>query len=637
MKDAAIAKETLIKMKNSYGVVIVSAAAALATALLLVPVPIRGQLSEKDKAFKAKQIAKQFENNATVMTLRDRTGKQVGAAFGDRALYGETVLSPDLTRVATVKNDPENETADLYVLDIASGKSIRLTTSKKTEFVQSPIWSPDGKQLAYVQIRDGVEGVYRRPADGSGSEELVYKNTSAFLGLSDWSLDGRYLSFSNSDLSGGALFVLPLTGSGAREPREVYRSPLPLGAPRFSPDGRYLAYIQQNIQIQRAEVFVRAVDGSGGPWQISDGTQSPAFWRKDGKELYYGSREANVMVAQVNTSPSFTFTKPQVLFRPPNGVPLNIRDLSRDGERFLVLPPPRGPQLQQITIFDRNGKEVSKVGEPGLLSQPAFSPDGTKLVFMKSDLNTGLNLIWNVDIATGKAVAVNDATHPGQGPMWSPDGKYILYTAPSGEGTSVAIGVYRKPADGSGNAELLFRNTPGAGFQLTDVSPDGKYLLGGSGGVLLIVPLTGTDPLARKSIEFSRGEFNETTGRFSADGKFIAYRSDEDNPLKGEVYVRPFDSATGKPGDGKWRVSKDGVQAMIHWRSDGKEVFFRGLDLETNDMVVMSADVSTAPGFQTAAPKVLFRLPGPLGGNLNNIRRDGQRFVFAVNVPAASR
>jgi len=624
-------------MKNAYGVVIVSAATALATALLLAPVPVRGQLNEKDKAFKAKQIAKQFENNATVLTLYDRTGKQTGAAFGDRALYGEAALSPDRTHVAMVKNDLENETADLYVLDIASGKGTRLTTSKRTEFVQSPIWSPDGKQLAYVQIRDGVEGVYRRQADGSGAEELLYKNPSAFLGLSDWSLDGRYLSFSNSDLSGGALYVLPLTGSEAREPREVFRGKLPLAAPRFSPDGRYLSYIQQNIQIQKAEVFIRPVEGSGGPWQISEGARSPGMWRNDGKEFYYMGQEFNVMVAQVNTSPSFTFTKPQVLLRPPNNVPLNIRDMSRDGERFLVLPPPRGPQLQQITIFDREGKMVSKVGEPGLWGGPAFSPDGTKLVVMKADLNTGLNLIWTVDIATGTAVAINDATHPGQGPMWSPDGKYILYTAPRGETTNISLGVYRKPVDGSGTEELLFRYTPGAGIQLTDVSPDGKYLLCGSGGVLLIVPLTGTDPLARKAIEFSRGEFNETTGRFSPDGKFIAYRSDEDNALKGEVYVRPFDAATGLPGDGKWRVSKDGVNAMIHWRSDSKEVFFRGMELETNDLVVMSADVSTAQGFQPAAPKVLFRLPGPLNGNLNNIRRDGQRFVFAVNVPAANR
>jgi len=318
-------------MKNSYGIVIVSAAAALATALLLVPIPIRGQLSEKDKAFKAKQIAKNFENNATVMTLYDRTGKQTGAAFGERGLYGKTTLPPDRTRVAMVKNDQENETADLYVLEIASGKGLRLTTSKKTEFVQSPVWSPDGKQLAYVQIRDGVEGVYRRQADGSGAEELVYKNQSAFLGLADWSLDGRFLSFSNSDLSGGALYVLPLTGDAVREAREVFRSQLPLAAPHFSPDGRYLSYIQQNIQIQKAEVFIRPVEGSGGPWQISDGARSPGMWRNDGKEFYYMGQDFNVMVAQVSTSSSFTFTKPQVLLRPPNGVPLNIRDRAATG------------------------------------------------------------------------------------------------------------------------------------------------------------------------------------------------------------------------------------------------------------------------------------------------------------------
>ena len=622
-------------MKSAYQGVIVSAAAALAAALVIAPLPIRGQLNEKDKAFKAKQNAKAFEYNATVMTFYDRTGKQVDQAFGERALYGATVLSPDRTRVAMVKNDLDNESADLYVLEIASGKTTRLTTSKKTEFVQSPIWSPDGKQLAYVQIRDGVEGVYRRPADGTGAEELLFKNPSAFLDLSDWSLDGRYMSFSKSDLSGGTLYVLPLEGSEARAPREVFHSEMILQAPRFSPDGRYLSYVQVNIQLQRGEVFVRPVEGSGGPWQISDGAQSPGFWRNDGKELYYGNREANVMVAQVNTSPSFTFTKPAVLLRPPNGVPLNIRDLSRDAERFLVLPPPRGPQLQQITIFDREGKEVSKVGEPGLYQGPAFSPDGTHLAVRKNDLKTGSNLIWTMDTGTGKAVAINDNAHPAQAFMWSPDGKYILYTAIRGEGTTVAMGVYRKPADGTGSEELLYRHTAAAGLDLTDVSPDGKYLLCGSGAVLLVVPLTGTDPLARKAIEFSRGEFDETVGRFSPDGKFIAYRSDEANPLKGEVYVRPFDAATGKPGDGKWQVSKDGVNAMIHWRTDGKEIFFRGLNIDTNDLVVMTADVSAgAQGFQSSAPKVLFKLPGPLNGNLNNIRRDGQRFVFAVNVPA---
>jgi Tol biopolymer transport system component len=437
-----------------------------------------------------------------------------------------------------------------------------------------------------------------------------------------------------SDLSGGVLYVLLLADGQAREPREVFRSDKQLAQMRFSPDGRYLSYLQVNIQIQRADIFVRPIDGPGGPWQISDGARSPGMWRNDGKELYYLGQDFNVMLAHVNTSPSFTFEKPEVALRPANGVPLNFRDMSRDGERFLVLPPPRGPQLQQITIFNREGNVVSKVGEPGMWGGPAFSPDGTKLVVTKTDLNTGSNLMWTMDIATGKAVAVNDKTHPGGGPMWSPDSKYILYTAVRTSGTDAMMGIYRKPADGTGEEELLFRYTPGAGIQLTDISPDGKYLLAGSGGVLLVVPLTGADPQERKAIEFSRGEYNETTGRFSPDGKFVAYRSDEASPVKGDVYVRPFNAATGLPGDGKSRVSKDGVNAMIHWRSDGKEIFFRGLNLETNDLVVMSADVSSAQGFQSAAPKVLFKLPGPLGGNLNNVSRDGQKFVFAVNVSA---
>lgn len=81
--------------------------------------------------------------------------------------------------------------------------------------------------------------------------------------------------------------------------------------------------------------------------------------------------------------------------------------------------------------------------------------------------------------------------------------------------------------------------------------------------------LPGSDPPANKAIEFSRGEFGETVERFSPDGEFIAYRSDEDNPLKREVYVRPFDAAKGIPGMESESV-KGRVNAMIHWRADGK-------------------------------------------------------------------
>ena len=131
-----------------------------------------------------------------------------------------------------------------------------------------------------------------RPANGQGSAELLYKNPGAFMNLTDWSSDGRFLTFAISDMKGGALYTLPLEGGADRKPIEILKTDLRLFGPRFSPDGRFLSYIQID-KANRAEVFVRPVDpkAAGGPWQISEGTFSPAFWRRDGKELYYLARD----------------------------------------------------------------------------------------------------------------------------------------------------------------------------------------------------------------------------------------------------------------------------------------------------------------------------------------------------------
>jgi len=622
-------------MKNFDRIAIVFAAASLC--LAQSPAPVAGQELSADAKSKAaaearaKRNAQAFENRATVIAFYDRSGKRVGSV-GERALYDETILSPDRKRVAVVKEDLANESADLWVMDAATGATTRLTTSARTEFVMGPVWSPDGSRLAYVTILAGQEGIYVRAANGQGTAELLYKNPGAFLNLSDWSSDGRFLSFAKSDLSGGTLFTLPLVGGGERKPVEIFHSDLRMFGPRFSPDGRFLSYIVLD-KANRGEVFVRPVDAAGGgPWQISDGSFSMAFWRRDGKELYYLARDQSVMVAEVSTSPSFSFTKPKVLFRQPSAVPDRMAYVSADGERFLALPPPRGPQLQQITIFDREGKVVKKVGEPGRYSQPSFSPDAARLLVMKGDLQTGQQDLWTIDIATGQSVRITDSTLPKVNPTWSPDGKHILYV-------SMRDGdwpVYRRAADGTGGEELLFRYTPGAGVGLTDISRDGKLLVCESGGVILAVPLTESDPLARKAIETLREEFDDSLGRLSPDGKFMAFRSDEAQPERFEVYVRPLDASTGMVGDAKWQASKDGVNGMLHWRGDGQEIFFRGMDLNTNELHVMSVEVSTTPTFRAGTPKLLFKLPGPQGGNLGNISRDGQRFVFAVNVPAAN-
>ncbi len=588
----------------------------------------------KDKAAaeaRAKRNALAFENNATTMVFYDRAGKRTGS-LGERALYNETIVSPDGLRVAVVKNDLPNETADLFIIDVATSAITRLTTSARTEFVMAPVWSPDSSRIAYVTMRKGQEAIYVRPANGQGSEEVLYKNPGAFMNLSDWSLDGRFLTFAVSDLTGGALFTLPLEGGADRKPTEVFKTDVRVFGPKFSPDGRFLSYIQLD-KANRAEVFVRPVDPKtvGGPWQVSDGTFSPAFWRRDGKELYYLARDQAMMVADVGTSPAFTFTKPRVLFRQASKVPDRLAYVTADGERFVALPAPRGPQLQQITVFNRSGEVVQKVGEPALYGGPSFSPDGSRLLVSKTDQQKGQADLWTIDLATGKDTRLTNDTFPKVNPLWSPDGKHIYYASfRNGD-----FPVYRRPSDGTGDEELVYRYESGAFVGLTDISPDGQFLVCDLGGFIVAVPLTG-DPASRKGIEFLRTEFTETLGRLSPDGRFMAYRSDEAQAERGEIYVRPFNAATGLPGDGKWRVSKDGVQAMLHWRADGKEIFFRGQNLESNELLVVSVDVETTPTFKPGTPKVLFKLPGPIGGNLGNISRDGQRFVFAVNVPAAS-
>jgi Tol biopolymer transport system component len=621
-------------MKN----VVRTAIAVAAVSLCCVHFPVRAAAQElsaeaKDKeaaAARAKRNALQFENNARTIVFYDRAGQRTGGTLGERALYGETIMSPDRSRVAVVKNDLTNESADLFILDIATGASTRLTTSARTEFVMAPVWSPDGSRIAYVTILKGQEGIYVRPSNGQGTPELLFKNPGAFLNLSDWSADGKYLAYAFSDMAGGTLYTLPLDGTGERKPTQIAHSDLRMFAPKFSPDGRFLSYIVIDKE-NRPEVFVRSVDpaATAAPWQISEGAASEAYWRRDGKELYYLARDQSVMVAEVSTSPTFSFSKPKVLFKQQAAVPDRLGNVSADGERFLALPPPRGPQLQQITIFDRRGEVIQKVGDPGLYQGPSFSPDGTRLLVTKNDRQTGQSDLWTIDLATGKQTRLSNDTLPRINALWSPDGKYIYYASFRNN----ELPIYRKLSDGTGEEELVFRYTPGAGIFPSDLTPDGKFLICDSGGVILAVPLTG-DPASRKEIELLREEFTDNIGRLSPDGKFMAFRSDEAQPERGEVYVRPFKAAEGMPGEGKWRVSKDGVLAMLHWRADGKEIFFRGQNLENNELLVMSVDVSTAPTFTAATPKILFKLPGPLGGNLGNISRDGQRFVFAINVPS---
>jgi Tol biopolymer transport system component len=610
--------------------------AALGAALLFVSVTSHAQLP-RDPAERARVVAQIMEMNARQLTLFDRQGKPV-TTVGTRDLYNQPVFSPDATRMAVVRPDLEKETNDLWVIDNASGKAIQLTVSKTRENAGSPAWSPDGKQIAYVALRDGYFGLYRKSSNAQGEEELLYKG-SAPMTLTDWSQDGKYLTYFSTDLSGGGLYALPLAGTGERKPIEVYRNKSQNQGPRLSPDSRIMTYTSNasgRLEVYAIPFDPAATSPAAGPWQISDqGGTGMVFWRKDGKELYYLAADRAVMVVQFTGGATPTFSKPQVLFRPsPDIAPAlgpGNASVSRDGERFVIAVP--RPQLRQITVYDRSGKALSKVGEPGFYNQPNMSPDGSRAVVMRVDPRTGNQDIWTMDLASGKGTPITNDNDPQNAPIWSPDGKQVAYVSTHESISSI----YRKAADGTGEAEQVFSYTPGAGMMLTDWSSDNKFMTF-STGVIVLVPIGGNQKASeRKEIDWLREEYFAVQGRFSPDNRYIAFLSNEADVDRGEVYVRPFDpNKPDAPITGEAvRVSKDGAVGMIAWRQDGKELYFM-----TREWQVMAVDVETTPTFKVGAPRMLFSLPGPLPGNplqWKNVSSDGQRFLFAMPTNASTQ
>jgi Tol biopolymer transport system component/mono/diheme cytochrome c family protein len=301
--------------------------------------------------------------------------------------------------------------------------------------------------------------------------------------------------------------------------------------------------------------------------------------------------------------------------------------------RFLARQQRQNRGLQQLTIFDRQGNVVSRVGEPGSFSQAAFSPDGARLAVIKRDPDSDSQDVWTFDIETGKGTSITSDSAADAAPVWSPDGRSIAYVSIRDN----THGLYRRATDGTGNEERLYQHTTGAPLVLTDWSADGRFLCFWSGDTMFILPLAGD----RKPVELKREEFFGRGGRLSPDGRFLAFNSNESGRF--QIIVKPFDasliarepSSAGPPRESTTsQVSPDGGIGGIVWRKDGQELFYLS---QPPGQAVMAVEVATAPTFQARVPQRLFALPTPVGApaQLSAVSSpDGQRFVFAVNVPS---
>ena len=252
------------------------------------------------------------------------------------------------------------------------------------------------------------------------------------------------------------------------------------------------------------------------------------------------------------------------------------------------------------------------MGEPSHFGTHRLSADGRRVA--TADLNTAKNVleIWVYDNAPGAGTRFVFGSSDNIEPVWSQDGTRIVFG--SSRGKAQFPNLWVRALDGASEERFLEsvdNITP------LDWSRDGRFL------AIIKVPLQGkrNDELwvldaadRHHQIPVATEALHQSGARFSPDGKWIAYASDESGVL--EVYVRAFPG----PG-GRWKVSAAGG-VEPRWRNDGKELFYASLDHR-----IMAVPVAVDSTFHAGKPAELFPIhPSPFG-NVFDVSADGQRFL----------
>jgi serine/threonine-protein kinase len=283
-----------------------------------------------------------------VVVWVDREGS-VTALSEERRNHHHPRLSPHGTHLAITETSASR--SDIWLYDIERESRSRLTTEGNINVI--PVWAPDGERVAFLSDRAPSPGIYWRSVDGVGdAEPLSLPEPGRVHAPRDWSPDGGVLLFEAS----GAQYkrrsdLWALHVDGDRMPEPFMATDFDERTPRFSPDGRWVAYISD--ETGRFEVYVRSYTGPPGKWTISTDGGTEPIWSVDGRELFYRHGD-QMMVVDISTDPDFAAGKPRVLFEGRFEVSqllIQSYDVSRDGSRFVMLQRAEGGHASRINVI----------------------------------------------------------------------------------------------------------------------------------------------------------------------------------------------------------------------------------------------------------------------------------------------
>jgi serine/threonine-protein kinase len=302
---------------------------------------------------------------------------------------------------------------------------------------------------------------------------------------------------------------------------------------------------------------------------------------------------------------------------------------SQDGTLVYV---PTRPLQRTFVWVDRKGAVERIPFPPGGYEEVVLSPDGERLATRAIDKSEKMSLLFG-DFARG-TLTRSTAEGSFQCLAWAPDGKRVAFGFKPAGGRGL-FSVFWQNADGSAPPERLTGETRLQMELPTSFSPDGSLALvqvmdyADSGAAntrwdIFVLPLGGENPLR----PFLKTRAKEELARFSPDGRWVAYRSDESGQL--EIFVQSF------PGPGpKWQISTEGGSEP-RWSRSGRELFYRQDDkINRQNDKLMVVDVETAPTFRAGRPRALFEGQFyDFGINCYDVTADGSRFIMIKEDPA---
>ncbi len=544
-------------------------------------------------------------------------------------------------------------------------ESVRLSVNppeKATRF-DWPTISPDGRMLAFVATVEGKTQLWVRELNSTTAKPLVGLRLDVAFPF--WSPDSQFLGYyeerklKKMALAGGAPVTLCemsvtsrgtwnregviLFGAGESGIRRVLatggavtsvttvdssRGETIHGAPAFLPDGRHFLFTNANSDPAKNGVYLASLDGGKAKQLLA--TDSPIFAvatnpmaKNDG---YLVFTRQGALLAQ-----PYDFNQNQV-----TGDPLRLAEqvqipgdnwarfsLSTTGGLVLI----EGQANQQLTWFDRAGKKLGIVGPTGIYATPRLSPDEQRLVVGRLDSLTRTSDIRVFDLARGTDMRFTFDPATDEYPLWSPDGNRIVWSS----NRDGAFTLYQKAASGTGQDEVFLLGSAYPKRAL-DWSADGRFILywertPQTRNDVWVLPLKGDG----KPWPWLNRQYAEGPARFSPDGKWIAYGSNESGSY--EIYIQAFVPDAPASSGGKWQISTNGGSTP-HWRRDGRELYYVSIDNK-----LMAVDVTLGAEVKYGTPKELFSLSGGRAATLGSgyaKTGDGQRFLFVTSAEDAS-